>query len=163
METKTYYYDFRINQKNLGYFEIRFQKDQIYQNVKFHDAAEVYENPFYLKLEAGKIVAFKKGDRDWIPLEKYGANYFPSSAYPLLLGQVSDRFEYFQINEESGEAEGRVVLEKSGSIINEFRERKLIRSFVMENDFPVEINWGGAVSKIKKSFAEAIAGSPFEV
>jgi hypothetical protein len=163
MENGTYFYDFRINEKNLGFFEIKFEKDQIYQNVKFQDGNDVYENPFYLKLDSGKLVAFKKAAGDWVLIQRYGENHFPSSAYPILLGQIVDRLQYYQINEGNEEVEGITILEKSGSIINEYRQKKLMRSFKMENGLPVEINWGEAISRIKKTFAEAIEGSPLKV
>ena len=161
MKNGTYYYDFRINEKNLGYFEIKIENDQIYQNVKFQDGNDIYENPFFLKLKFGEIVAFKKANRDWVSIREYGDNHFPSSAYPILLTQIIDRLEYFQVNESNGEVEGKVVLEKAGPIISEYRQGKLIRSFRMENELPVEINWGGAISRIKKTFAEAAEDSVF--
>ena len=130
MEGCTYFYDFRINEKNLGYFEIRFEKNQIYQNVKFQDGDEVYENPFYLKLDSGKLVAFKKADRDWVPTQRYGENHFPSSAYPILLAQVTQRLEYFQINEASEEVEGIVILERTGTVINEYHNQELRRGLL---------------------------------
>ncbi len=75
---------------------------------------------------------------------------------------MKDDLEYFQINEATGRVEGLTVLERVDDIICEYRDEKLLRSFKMIENLPIEINWGSAVSVLKRSFKEAIGGSPFE-
>lgn len=157
MNVGTYFYDFRIDGKNVGYFELRIEEDKIYQNVKFQSPDGVYENPFYLMLRQGRVTAFKKADQNWISMSLYQENQFPSSSFPLLLPLVTDYLEYFQISEATGLVEGPLRLERIGSVIHEFQEQNFRRSFRIENGVIVEINWGGAISKIKNTFDEAVA------
>lgn len=160
MQEAHYFYDFKLDDDNAGFFEIKIESNEIYQNVKFKNGNEIYENPFFLKLEKDQVIAFKKGDGTWVNIKDYKENHYPSSAYPLLLPKVKDRLEYFQINEATGNVEGLTILERAGDTINEYRDQKLLRSFKMTDSTPVEINWGGACSKMRSSFEEALAGSP---
>ncbi len=40
------YYDFRLGDENVGYFEIRLMDGELFQNAKFHIDGETQENVF---------------------------------------------------------------------------------------------------------------------
>lgn len=95
-------------------------------------------------------------------MQDYEANHYPTSAYPLLLPRVEDRLVYISIDEGTGEINGETVLERSGDTITETHRDAVIRRFRMKDGTPIEIDWGGPISTLHETLAEAKAGSPLE-
>ena len=156
------FYDFAFADKNAGYFEIRQDKGMIYQNAKFQMGEVTYENPFSLKIEGNRVLAYKMGDGDWVDFTGYPEDNYPESAYPLLLPRVKEELSYFAVSEKDGTIMGRTVLKRTEDLIEETRDGKIVRTFRMKNGVPIEINWGGPVSHLKESLREAVSGSPID-
>ena len=155
------YYDFRLGDENVGYFEIRLMDGELFQNAKFHVDGGIQENVFCMRLVGDKAHAFKVGrSGEWISMEEYEADQYPTSAFPLLLPMVSDRLEYTPILEQSGQLGAPRTLRKLGAVIKETSGKRFTRSFRMEKEVPIEIDWGGAVSTLKDGLEDAKKGSP---
>jgi hypothetical protein len=95
-------------------------------------------------------------------MQNYEANHYPTSAYPLLLPRVEEKFVYISVDEGTGEIAGETMLERTGDVITETRQGQLLRQFRMKGDIPIEIDWGGPISTLRDSLVEAKAGSPLE-
>ncbi len=157
------FHDFRFGDRNAGYFEIRDDGSEIFMNAVFEMKGERYENPFGVRYEHDRVLAFRMGDGDWVDFATYPANHYPTSAYPLLLRRLQDRLEYQAVEEGTGDVLGKTLLERVGDTVTETRNGKVVRKYVLRDGKPVEIEWGGgAVSHIAESYEDAVKGSPFE-
>lgn len=155
------YYDFKLGEENVGYFEMRFTDGELFQNARLRIDDEIQDNLFYVRVAGDKVLAFKVGcGGEWISMEKYGADQYPTSAFPLLLPMVRDRLEYTPILERSGQLGRPRTLRRIGAVIEETSGGRVTRSFRIERDIPVEIDWGGAVSALKDGLEVAKNGSP---
>ena len=128
----------------------------------FEMEGDIYENPFAVKHTDGKVTSYKFGYEDWKPFTGYGADHYPTTAWPLLLEKAQPKFSYFPVVEGTGEAQEETTLKRKGDMIYETREGKTVRSFKMKDGIPIEIYWGGPRSVLKANLAEAKAGSPIE-
>ena len=154
------FYDFKIEDTNAGYFEIKDDGSEIYMMAKFKMGDEIYENPFWLKYTGDRVTAYKTGQGDWVDFTTFDEDHYPSSAYPLFLSRVKDELEYIGVNEGKEEVSGRRTLKRDGDEILELQDGKVGRKFRMKDGIPIEINWNGPVSHLKSSLIEAKAGSP---
>ena len=157
------FYDFRFGDQNAGYFEISDDGSTICMKAVFQMEGERYENPFRVRYERERVLAFKTGDGDWVEMGRYPADHFPTSAFPLLLRRLQDKLEYQAIEEGTGNVLGKTVLERVEDTVTETRDGKVVRRFVLRDEKPIEIEWGGgAVSHIAESYKDAVKDSPFE-
>lgn len=155
------YYDFKLGDENVGYFEMRLRDGELFQNARFHIDGETRENIFYMRMVGDKAHAFKVGRRgEWISMEEYEGDQYPTSAFPLLLPMVGDTLEYTPILEQSGQLGAPRTLRKLGAVKKETSGERLMRSFRMEKEIPIEIDWGSAVSTLKDGLEDARKGSP---
>ena len=142
MDIYVRHYDFKIGGKNAGYYMITSKPGYIVMVAMFTLDGKFYENLFELKHDGHNVTAYKTATVDWQSMELYGANHYPTSAYPLLLAQVKEKYVYIAIDEGTGEIQGETTLERNGEIITETRDGKTLRLFRMKDDIPVEIDWG---------------------
>ena len=165
MKNKQYklYYDFSIGEQNAGYYTINSRPGVITMLAKFMLDGEIYENFFELKHDGDRVTAYRSGEGGWQSMEEFGEDHYPTSAYPLLLGKVKDRYVYQSIDEGSGEVQGETVLVRSGKRIIEKRRHITRRVFWMDGNIPIKIDWGGPVSMLQETPERARMGSPFEV
>lgn len=155
------YYDFKLGDENVGYFEIRLTDGELFQNARLRIDDETQDNLFWMRVAGDKALAFKAGrGGEWISMGEYGADQYPTSAFPLLLPMVRDRLEYTPILERSGQLGQPRTLRRIGAVIEETSGERFTRSFRMEKGIPVEIDWGGAVSALKDGLEAAKKGSP---
>lgn len=158
----TQYYTFEMSGQNLGYHMITQEADRIEQNTRFRMGDDEIHNIFVLKLDEGQISAFKYKDDDWVQMNEFGENCYPSSAYELLLELVDPVFEYESIEEGSASVVGTRKLVRDGHVVTEFDGGDVTRRFWLKDGQVVQVDWGGAISKICGSFEEAVAGSSYE-
>jgi len=154
--TETNYYDFKMDDKNAGYFKIEESPGLIKMSAVFKMKDKVSVNEFQLKLEEKKVTAYKIGDKDWVNFN-YGTNFYPTSAYPLLVKDVKHKVVYIAVHEGENEVLGATELVRDGDLVTEKRDNKIIRKFWMGGDKIVKIYWGGATSTLKSSLEEAAA------
>jgi hypothetical protein len=146
MPSYHHHYDFRFGEENAGTFEICDDGGHITMNACFTLDGELLENPFELKYDGDTLLACKARDEDWVDLTSLPDNHFPSCAYPLLLPRVQDRLEYQAVSDSDGSIQGLTVLTREGNLITETHDGNFQRSFLMEDDIPIEINWNGPIS-----------------
>ncbi len=159
--TMTRHYDFRFGEQKAGYFTVSDDGQELTMNATFVMGGETYENPFAVRHAGGRVTAYRCGDGPWTELPP-GSDRYPTSAYPLLVPLVEDRRSYIAINEGSGEEMPGTELVRDGGIVTESRGGKTVRVFHLDAARGIwKIEWGGgAVSELRASKAEAVAGSP---
>jgi len=150
-------YDFRFGDQNAGYFTIAEAADHIRMVAIFKLGDEVFENAYELRLADGRVTHYKAGDNDWQPLPP-DAQVYPTSAYSLLVGKVSAPINYLALQEATGELIA-TELRREGDCVIESSNGKTIRQFWLDSDEIVKIDWGGPISALCTSLAEAKAGS----
>ena len=157
---KELFYTFCFGKTNHGYYYLRQQENLLFSEAKFRTGDELYTNTFELKYHGDDVLAYKYGDGAWVDFTSQPAHHFPTSAYPLLLPKAfAQPYVYTAIAEEDGAVLGRTTLRFENNDIIETRKGKMVRRFTLEKDLPVTIDWGGPVSFLCASAAEAVRGS----
>jgi len=157
------YYDFFMGSEKAGYFEIKDDGNVLTMNAIFKMNGQVHVNPFSVRHVGNKILAFRAHEGQWNNSESLSNNQYPSSAWPFLLPQVSNSLSYELINDVDAKVIEMRVLIRQGNIITESADGKTTRTFILDGEIPIEINWGGpAKSHLKQSCEEALAGSNLE-
>ena len=149
----TRYYTFTLDGRHIGYYLIEESADRIYENAIFRVDGERIENPFALKLDGGRIVAYRRGEGEWQPMPDE-ARLYPGSAYPLLVPHVEGEFHFTELNEADG-ARRPATLRREGDVVTESVAGRVTRRFWLAEGEIVRIDWGGALSELCPSLAEA--------
>lgn len=155
------FYNFYIGGENEGYYYLNQTGESLFSQTKFLlDGGEVFINTFSLKLDQVKVTAYKYRDGDWVDFSVQPANYYPTSAYPLLLTKAKVKpYTYTAIRESDGAILGETTLKANGDDIIEMRDGQINRHFTMKGDLPVTIDWGGPISHLCQDAEEAVKGS----
>lgn len=156
-----YYYNFTVSGENRGYSYLKYDTQQLYSFTRFYfEENELLTNIFRLKISNQIVLACQYNDNPLIEFTAPQTDYYPSCAYPLFLNKASIKpYTYMQIAEADGSYIGQTELVKHGSEIEESRNGDVLRTFSMENNTPVRIDWGGAVSHWCRNAEESIKGS----
>ncbi len=138
-----FFYDFRFDETNHGYYYLKINNDSLYSLTRFiQPDGELYTNTFRLKLEDGRVMAYRYRNRPWVDFSQFPENSYPSSAYPLWLHQTRPfPFSYPQVDESKDQVVGVVVVEKTGSEIVEILDGASQRKFVLVNNQVHQIDW----------------------
>lgn len=154
------FYNFCFGETNHGYYYLRQQDNLLFSEAKFCRENELYTNTFSVKHDGSSVLAYKYGDEAWVDFTSQSAHHFPTSAYPLLLPNAfSKPYVYTAIAEGDGSVLGETILVSEGNEIVETRKGQVVRRFTLEKEVPVAIDWGGPVSHLCTSAAEAVKGS----
>ena len=158
------YFSFEIGDQKVGYYEEEDDGSVFYCNALMEMEGEKYENPFWVKYEGTRILAYKFGDGDFIDLDQ-PAGVYPSAALNILVRGMADgeTRTFTSFNEGKGEVVGQGTVTRSGERIEETLDDKPWR-YVVLNDAGniVEYGWGGnALSRKVGSLAEAKADTAF--
>ncbi len=151
------YYDFSIDGRRVGYVEVEETLDQIYMNARMVLEGERHENPFWIRILAGRPTEVRRGEREWqaVPVGTY-----PTSAYLLVLRAGLSKYRAF--DEGSAMVEDREMRNEDDLLV-EYVGTKVCRAFRIEDGDVVYISWGGAAeSRLCASRTEAVRGTPFE-
>jgi hypothetical protein len=151
------YYDFTLQGDPAGFFEVSQSEQEIYMNARFVVDGRLQENPFWVTLEDGRPVRCRTGDQPW---REVPDGTYPASAYPLVLEQ---RLPGYHSLDEAGGGVQQVELQYDGDVVTELVDGTVRRQFRLQNGAVVWISWGGgAESRLKSSYAEAVAGTAFQ-
>jgi len=158
------FYNFTHDGRNRGYSYLFWDESKLLSFTRFKLSNNgLFTNVFELKLANSKILACKHGQLDWINLDYLPATHYPACAYPLYLPLVRNSlFKYVQISEDDGSVVGNIVLRPKQDEIVEYQAGKFKRSFTMNEETPVKINWGGAVSYLCSNASESVKNSGVE-
>lgn len=159
------FYTFCFEGKNQGYYYLKQTKDNLLSETKFYQAnGELYINTFQLTLEQAQVTAYKYRDREWVDFRAYPKNYFPTSAYPLLLSKALKKpYTYTAVSEHNDSVAGELVLTKRDNEILETKAGTVLRRFVMKDDLPVIIDWGGPISQLCNNSSEAVKDTDLKI
>ena len=156
--TQINYYDFKMDNKNAGYFMIEEKPELVKMSAVFKMDEEISVNEFQVKIEENRVTAYKIGENDWIDFN-YGINFYPTSAYPLLVKNVRNKVVYIAVHEGKNEVLGATELIRKGDIVTEVRDNKVVRKFWLDGNKIIKIDWGGATSTLKDTLEQAAQGT----
>lgn len=155
------YYSFAIGGIGVGWFEIADDGEEIRMCATFEMGGERYDNPFALRYDGDRVLAWRAGGDDWTDNPE-PERLYPSCAYPLLVPLVVEALRYDQVVEGSGEIVAGVVLQRAGDQVTESKLGVPARRFWFDHAGTiVRIDWGGALSELRDGPDAAKAGSPF--
>jgi len=110
------------------------------------------------------VFSYKYQEGAWIDFRSRSDKHYPSSAYPLILSKaLLNPFSYLTVSEHNDSSLGETVLSYSKGEIIEKRAAKVTRRFVMQNEIPVTIDWGGPMSHLCEDAHEAVKGSALAI
>ena len=158
---KEFFYTFEMDGSNVGFSYLRKSSQRLLSLTKFRTPGmSLYTNLFDLRLSAGRVIAVKQGHAQWVDLSHLPFDHYPSAAYPLLLHKVgSEPFFYTQISEVDGSPIAVMTLTRVGSCVLESAGKTVRRRFLMEDEVPVQVDWGGPISRLCTNASEATRGS----
>ena len=141
------YFTFEIDGKKCGYYEESDEGGVLYANATMEMQGEKFSNPFWVKYEGDKVLAYKFADGEYIDF-KEAENVYPSSATRLLLRKMNEQkkdiLAYTFFNEGEGKAGAKITLKRNGKRIEEYTGDKIGRYFVFADDKIVEYCWSGS-------------------
>jgi len=152
------FYNFTLAGKNRGYSYLSVDTTRLYSLTRFLlDNDEVFTNVFTLKLSDGEVRACKHGDLNWINLNGQPPHHFPGCAYPLLLPRaMTTPYTYVEISGDNASVIGETQLSRELDDIVESQNGTIRRTFTMDGETPVRIDWGGAVSHLCSDGDESV-------
>lgn len=155
-----HFYTFEVAGEHVGYSKLVVTANRLYSETRAAFHAVVINNIFELQLQAGRVTAFKYNKNAWMSMDDYPDNVWPSSAYPLFLEKAQPVFEYGAIDESSGEVVPTHLI-REGNVIIEYVGEKVTRTFWLDGESVIKIDWGGALSALCDTFEESIAGTRY--
>lgn len=151
------YYNFTIDGKPVGYFEIDERPDEISMNARMVIGSKRQENPFTVRLKGGQPTLVRLGEAEWQPVPD---GTYPTCAYSIVLRSGLPRYRAFI--EGTGEIENREIRSEGGLLV-EHANGKVARKFQMQAGRIMYICWGEtAESRLVGSKSEAVRGTAFE-
>lgn len=156
-----YFYDFAVDGHNRGFSYLYLDSEKLQSVTRFLlEDGSMFTNVFLLRLKDKNVLACRHGDFDWVDLSELPSGHYPSCAYPLLLSKARSKpFNYVQVSERDGSPISETVLDCHQQVITEYQGGKVCRSFTMDGDIPVSIDWGAAKSKLHPSAEASTEGS----
>ena len=157
------FYDFSIDDEPVGFFEIEATPDRITQRAKFAIDDAVSTNAYVLQIADEAVTAFRTGaDDEWRAMDDYPEDAYPLSAFPLLIPDTGKDRRYRPIDEGTGEVGAERVLRRSDDVVAEVSDGATNRSFAMDGSVPIEIDWGGAISRLRSGRDGMLAEVPVD-
>jgi len=151
------YFDFTIDGKRVGYYEIDERPGLLYANARLLVEGEVREHPFWVRHVDERPTEVRVGAASWQPVP---ADAYPTSAYPFVVRRGLERYRALvegtlELDERELRSEDGLIVERSGG--------RVTRAFDVRAGVIVRIDWGGgAESRLVASFEEATRGTAFE-
>ena len=161
------YYSFLIDDHKVGYFEMDFQQNIIYQNARMTIDGTSFDNPFWLKIgDDQRILAFKYDAGSWHDLSSYPDHAYPTCAFLFLVRRIAEgeSLEYSAINEGKNLVTGKAVITRQGQTITETVNGTAGRYVKLGDSSSImEIGWGGSARcLLMENRAMAVAETAFE-
>ncbi len=158
------YFSFEIDGKKVGYYVQQDLNGTFFCNAWMEMGGERFENPFWVRHQDGKILAYKFGDGEYIDF-KYAEGVYPTSAFYLLVIWMGEKqeFRYKVLNEGQGKITGEALLKREGMRVQEFIGDQPGRYLILKQGKVQEFGWGGSATSIRvASEEEARKDTPFE-
>ena len=155
------WYTFEIAGQHVGYSLLKLDDEQLYSETRALFGEVEIDNVFELALQNGRVTAFRYNDLPGGLMDGFPVDAWPSCAYPLLLEKAQPEFVYQAIEEGSAEITGTRRLIRKNDTIIEYDSNRTTRTFWLDGRRVIKIDWGGAISQLVETAAEAKAGTPF--
>ena len=150
MTPGTLRYSFEIDGENCGQMDVHRSSGYLRTVTEFETIATGHVlADFEVWFDGLNVVRARKKPHDWIVFSSLPDNAFPDCAYPLLIQRslVSD-FEYCCIDLEKEKEHVLHQISRTDDWILETRDNQVLRRFLMDDDVPAYIDWGGASSSL---------------
>lgn len=154
------HYTFEIDGRHVGYLEVNNDGEVHYSRAVIRNGDTTSDNPFWIRYDSDRILAYRHGESDWIDLD--GPSLYPSAALPLVASRLADgeSVTFQLLIEDTGASGATVELHRAGNQVDEIVDGEPWRHVVLDGDRIIEFGWGaGAVSRLVGSRAEAVAGT----
>ena len=154
---QTRFYTFSLGGAHCGYYREERSAERLICHARFKMDDQVIDSYFEYRLVAGNVTAFRLDPEEIFT--DTPANHIPTGGVLLLVPQVVKETTITVVKEGDLTKHWQVTLRRDGNHVVEHKGETKGREFWLKDGVIVRMSWGGdAVSELKSSKAEALAG-----
>jgi hypothetical protein len=157
-----YFYNFTIEDDNLGFSYLKIEQNTLHSFTHFKlPNGEVINNLFKLSFEGTRVLECNHNDLPPVDMSALPDDHYPGCAYPIFLKKINrGNYSYTQVSEGNASIIGEYEILRDESDLVEFNANQESRRFTFdENNIISKISWSGAISHLCSDASESVKGS----